>query len=174
MSRLLFTGCWLCVDAELAIGQCRLGVHGTCGLMSSWVENPSRPPMWPLMSQQDKTKRAQFLQCTRFRNLHNSVKFYLFVIQNIEQEQIYQRSMICPESWQKTWHIAATRLLGDQKIRLWPCTRTTYLWRTRVRLANWHWGKFIRDLREERDGENCGQIYMVVCMYVCAWVSKWL
>ena len=39
--------------AELAIGQCRLGVHGTCGLnnpwhhlrkMSSWVENPGRPP----------------------------------------------------------------------------------------------------------------------------------
>ena len=27
------TGCWLCVDAELAIGQCRLGgFHETCGL----------------------------------------------------------------------------------------------------------------------------------------------
>ena len=45
-----YTGCWLCVDAELAIG---LGVHGTCGLnnpwhhlrkMSSWVGNPGRPP----------------------------------------------------------------------------------------------------------------------------------
>ena len=24
ISRVLFTGCWLCVDAELAIGQCRL------------------------------------------------------------------------------------------------------------------------------------------------------
>ena len=42
-----------CVDAELAIGQCRLGVHRTCGLinpwhhlqkMSSWVGNPGRPP----------------------------------------------------------------------------------------------------------------------------------
>ena len=41
------------VDAELAIGQCRLGVHGTCGLinpwhhlqkMSSWVGIPGRPP----------------------------------------------------------------------------------------------------------------------------------
>ena len=41
------------VDAELAIGQYRLGVHGTCGLnnpwhhlrkMSSWVGNPGRPP----------------------------------------------------------------------------------------------------------------------------------
>ena len=48
-----YTGCWLCVDAELAIGQCRLGVHGTCGLInswhhkrkkSSWVRNPGRPP----------------------------------------------------------------------------------------------------------------------------------
>ena len=48
-----YTGCWLCVDAELAIGQCRLWVHGTCGLinpwhhlrkMSSWVGNPGRPP----------------------------------------------------------------------------------------------------------------------------------
>ena len=43
----------LCVDAELAIGQRRLGVHGTCGLnnpwhylrkMSSLVGNPDRPP----------------------------------------------------------------------------------------------------------------------------------
>ena len=50
----LWTGCWLCVDAELAIGwQCRLRVHGTCGLInpchhlrkiSSWVGNPGRPP----------------------------------------------------------------------------------------------------------------------------------
>ena len=41
------------VDAELAIGQCRLGVHGTYGLinpwhhlrkMSSWVGNLGRPP----------------------------------------------------------------------------------------------------------------------------------
>ena len=49
-----YTGCWLCDDAELASGQCRLGVHGgTCGLinpwhhvrkMSTWVGNPSRPP----------------------------------------------------------------------------------------------------------------------------------
>ena len=31
-----YTGCWLCVDAELAIGQCRLGVHGTCGLKNPW------------------------------------------------------------------------------------------------------------------------------------------
>ena len=44
---------WLCVDAELAIGQYRLGVHGICGLnnpwhhlrkMSSWVWNSGRPP----------------------------------------------------------------------------------------------------------------------------------
>ena len=43
----------LCVDAYLAIGQCRLGVHGTFGLinpwhhlrkMSSWIGNPGRPP----------------------------------------------------------------------------------------------------------------------------------
>ena len=43
----------LVVGAKLAIGQYRLGVHGTCGLnnpwhhlrkMSSWVENPGRPP----------------------------------------------------------------------------------------------------------------------------------
>ena len=50
----LVAGCWLCVDAELeAIGQCRLGVHGTCGLinhwhhllkMSSWVGYPGRSP----------------------------------------------------------------------------------------------------------------------------------
>ena len=48
-----YTVCWLCVDAELAIGQWSLGVHGTCGLinpwhhlrkMSSWVGNPGRPP----------------------------------------------------------------------------------------------------------------------------------
>ena len=27
---------YLCVDAELAIGQCRLGVHGTYGLIYPW------------------------------------------------------------------------------------------------------------------------------------------
>ena len=27
----------LCVDAELAIGQCRLGVHGTCGLYDKGI-----------------------------------------------------------------------------------------------------------------------------------------
>ena len=36
ISRVLFTGCWFCVDAELAIGQYRLGVHGTCGLNKPW------------------------------------------------------------------------------------------------------------------------------------------
>ena len=32
--RVLFTGCWLCVDAELAIGQCRLGE--CTGLKKQW------------------------------------------------------------------------------------------------------------------------------------------
>ena len=53
ISRPILVVCWLSVDSELAIGQYRLGVHGTCGLinpwhhlrkMSSWVGNPGRPP----------------------------------------------------------------------------------------------------------------------------------
>ena len=39
------TGCWLCVDADLAIGQCRLGLHGTwqhLRKMSSLVGNSGR------------------------------------------------------------------------------------------------------------------------------------
>ena len=37
ISRDLYTGCWLCVDAELAIGQCRLRVRArACGLNNPW------------------------------------------------------------------------------------------------------------------------------------------
>ena len=51
ISRVLLTGCRLCVDAELAIGQYRLG-GGARNLwsdqplrkMSSWVGNLGRPP----------------------------------------------------------------------------------------------------------------------------------
>ena len=62
----LFTGCWLCVDAELAIEQCTLrGVHRTCGLNNpchrtygryhKWVGIPGRPPpMGSLLSQQQE------------------------------------------------------------------------------------------------------------------------
>ena len=53
------TGCWLCIDAELAIGHCRMGLHGTYGLnnpwrhlwtMSSWVGIPGRPPFVTLFA----------------------------------------------------------------------------------------------------------------------------
>ena len=47
-SRLDLIGFWLCVDAELAIGHCRLGVHGTCGATCGRCHNcvgiPGRPP----------------------------------------------------------------------------------------------------------------------------------
>ena len=36
------TACWVCVDAELALGQCRLGAHGTCGLISPRHRNVTR------------------------------------------------------------------------------------------------------------------------------------
>ena len=52
--KLSYTGCWLCVHPELAIGQCRLEVHGTCSLNNPWHRTcrrfqagfgiPSRPP----------------------------------------------------------------------------------------------------------------------------------
>ena len=41
LSRVLFNGCWLCVDAELAIGQCRLGV----GARNLWSEQPLAPDL---------------------------------------------------------------------------------------------------------------------------------
>ena len=66
ISHLLFTGCWFCVDAELKIGQCRLGVHGTCGLHNLWNQTCGRCHSWvetlvdlrmrPLMGQQNETK----------------------------------------------------------------------------------------------------------------------
>ena len=69
VSRLLFTGCWLCVDAEFAIGQCRLGVRAR----NLWSEQPLAPPAEDVMAgleflvdlpmslvdQQDKTKKAK-------------------------------------------------------------------------------------------------------------------
>ena len=64
--------CWLCVDAELAIGQYRLGVHGTCGLNNPWhhlwkisslVGNPGRPPyVIPRGSAELKKKLAPDVQ----------------------------------------------------------------------------------------------------------------
>ena len=66
ISRVLFTGCWLCVDAELAIGQCRLGpltepvvwstLGTTCGRCQAGLEIPEDLPMWSLVGQQDWKK----------------------------------------------------------------------------------------------------------------------
>ena len=45
-----YTGCWLCVDAELSIGQCRLG-----GAQSLWSEQSLAPPA------EDVTTGLEFL-----------------------------------------------------------------------------------------------------------------
>ena len=74
---LLFTGCWLCVDAELAIGQCRLEVHGTCGLnnpctglaeavitgLEFLVDLAIRDPSWVSRMKENKIYLEPHLPC---------------------------------------------------------------------------------------------------------------
>ena len=62
-----YTGCWLCVElAELAIRQCRPGVHGTCGLNNpghqtrgqyqAGLEIRVDIQVWLIVGQQDEIK----------------------------------------------------------------------------------------------------------------------
>ena len=72
-----YTGCWLCVDLAITIGQCRLRVHRTCGQNNPWhhlrtmsllVGNPDKP----LVGQQNKTKKDNlFALHTYWRELSN-------------------------------------------------------------------------------------------------------
>ena len=64
-----YTGCWLCVHAELVIGQCRLGctepvvwstLRTTCGRCQAGLEIPIDLPMWSLVGQQDWKKKYIF------------------------------------------------------------------------------------------------------------------
>ena len=42
-----YTGCWLCVNTELAIWQCRLGVHRTCVVLNNpWHRTCFRCHHW--------------------------------------------------------------------------------------------------------------------------------
>ena len=69
---ILFIGCWLCVDAELAIGQCRLGGAWSPLLSEQPLALPAEDvitgleflvdlPMWSFVDQQDKKpKKTRF------------------------------------------------------------------------------------------------------------------
>ena len=106
ISRVLFTGCWLSVDAELAIGQYRLGVHRTCGLNDPWhhlwkmpsrVGNPGRPPyVIPRGSAGLKKRkkwdhtRAVFLKTRMFLFSHTRTEFTIATkISNLALANLY-------------------------------------------------------------------------------------